>query len=136
MASGYSGTPLGQKLGYRGGMRVLIDHMPDKVRHDIQQAIGESPEWLRIPEPDLHAAHVFVTERAALEDRLVGILPLLKRDGFIWVSWPKKAARAATDITDDVIRDVALPMQLVDVKVCAVDEYWSGLKLVIRKEHR
>ena len=136
MASGYSGTPLGQKLGYRGGMRVLIDQMPDKVRHDIQQAIGESPEWLRIPEPDLDAAHVFVTERAALEDRLVGILPLLKRDGFIWVSWPKKAARAATDITEDVIRDVALPMQLVDVKVCAVDEYWSGLKLVIRKEHR
>ena len=136
MASGYSGTPLGQKLGYRGGMRVLIDQMPDKVRHDIQQAIGESPEWLRIPEPDLDAAHVFVTERAALEDRLVGILPLLKRDGFIWVSWPKKAARTATDITEDVIRDVALPMQLVDVKVCAVDEYWSGLKLVIRKEHR
>ena len=136
MASGYSGTPLGQKLGYRGGMRVLIDQMPDKVRHDIHQAIGESPEWLRIPEPDLDAAHVFVTERAALEDRLVGILPLLKRDGFIWVSWPKKAARAATDITEDVIRVVALPMQLVDVKVCAVDEYWSGLKLVIRKEHR
>lgn len=110
--------------------------MPDKIRHDIQQDIGGSPEWLRIAEPDLDAAHLFVASRASLADRLNGVLSLLKRDGFIWVSWPKKASKAPTDITEDVIREVALPLQLVDVKVCAVDEVWSGLKLVIRKKHR
>ena len=67
---------------------------------------------------------------------LTQLLPLLDRAGFIWVSWPKKASKVPTDITEDVIRDVALPMQLVDVKVCSVDDIWSGLKLVIRKEYR
>ena len=136
LASGYSGTPLGKKLGYRAGMRVLIDQMPDDVRHEIQRDLGDSPDWLRMPEPELDAAHVFVKERAALQDRLNGLLPLLDRAGFIWVSWPKRASKVATDITEDVIRDVALPMHLVDVKVCSVDDIWSGLKLVIRKEHR
>jgi hypothetical protein len=136
MTSGYSGTPLGKKLGYRAGMRVLIDGMPDAVRHQIQQDIGGSPEWLRIAEPGIDAAHIFAESRQVLASRLHGALPLLDRDGFIWASWPKKAARVPTDITEDVIREVALPMHLVDVKVCSVDDIWSGLKLVIRKEHR
>lgn len=110
--------------------------MPDKIRHGIQEDIGGRPNWLRIAEPGLDAAHLFVTSRTMLADRLTAVLPLLKRDGFIWVSWPKKASKAATDITEDAIREIALPMQLVDVKVCAVDDFWSGLKLVIRKEHR
>ena len=127
---------MGKKLGFRAGTRVLIDGMPDKIRHGIQEDIGGSPDWLRIAEPGLDAAHLFVTSRTTLADRLNAVLPLLKRDGFIWTSWPKKASKAATDITEDAIREIALPMQLVDVKVCAVDDFWSGLKLVIRKEHR
>lgn len=117
-------------------MRVLIDDMPDGIRHEVERSIGEKPEWLRMPEPELEASHVFLTSRALLEDRLNGLLPLLDRSGFIWISWPKKASKVATDITEDVIREVALPMHLVDVKVCSVDDIWSGLKLVIRKEHR
>jgi hypothetical protein len=117
-------------------MRALIDEMPDGVRREIEGSTGGKPEWLRLPEANLEAAHVFVTSRALLEERLAGLLPLLDRTGFIWVSWPKKASKVATDVTEDVIRDVALPMHLVDVKVCSVDDIWSGLKLVIRKEHR
>lgn len=134
--SGYSGTPLGKKLGYRGDMRVLIDGMPDGIRHEIERSLGEKPEWLRIPEASLQATHIFATRRDALADHLTGALSLLDRTGFIWVSWPKKASKVPTDITEDVIRDVCLPMHLIDVKVCAVDEVWSGLKLVIRKEYR
>jgi hypothetical protein len=117
-------------------MRVLMHGMPDDIRHEIERSLGERPEWLHIPEPGVEAGHLFVTRRGDLADRLTGLLPLLERDGFIWVSWPKQAAKVATDITEDVIREVALPLLLVDVKVCAVDEVWSGLKLVIRKTHR
>ena len=88
------------------------------------------------PEAPLDAAHIFVTRRADLEAHIARLRPALAPAGFIWVSWPKKAARVPTDITEDVIRDIALPTGLVDVKVCAVDETWSGLKLVIRKELR
>jgi hypothetical protein len=136
VTSGYSGTPLGRKLGYRARMRVLIGDMPDAVRHEVERSLGEKPDWLRIPEANLEAAHVFASSRELLTDRLNALMPLLDRAGFIWVSWPKKASKVATDITEDVIREVALPMHLVDVKVCSVDDIWSGLKLVIRKEHR
>ena len=88
------------------------------------------------PEAPIDAAHIFVTERADLEAKLRATAAAARADGMIWVSWPKKASKVATDITEDVIRDVALPMHLVDVKVCSVDDIWSGLKLVIRKEHR
>ena len=84
----------------------------------------------------IDAAHVFVTRRGELEAKLHQLIPLLARGGLIWVSWPKKASKVPTDITEDVIRDIALPMHLVDVKVCSVDDIWSGLKLMIRKEHR
>jgi hypothetical protein len=88
------------------------------------------------PEAPIDAAHIFVSERADLEAKLNWLLPLLAPAGMIWVSWPKTASKLPTDITEDVIRDVALPMGLVDVKVCAVDSIWSGLKLVIRKSNR
>jgi hypothetical protein len=110
--------------------------MPEAIRREIERSIGEEPEWLRIPEPEFDAAHLFATRRDDLASKLSSLLPLIDRAGFIWVSWPKKASKVPTDITEDVIRDVALPMQLVDVKVCSVDDIWSGLKLVIRKEHR
>ena len=88
------------------------------------------------PEAPIDAAHVFVTSRGELEAKLRELMPLLAPNGLIWVSWPKKASKVPTDITEDVIRDIALPMHLVDVKICSVDDIWSGLKLVIRKVHR
>jgi hypothetical protein len=88
---------------------------------------------LFVPEPELEAAHIFVKARAGLEDKLAALQPLLAPSAFIWVSWPKKASKVPTDITEDTIRDVCLPMGLVDVKVCAIDAIWSGLKLMRRK---
>jgi hypothetical protein len=135
MTSGYSGTPLAKKLSLKDGMRVWWDAMPDGVRDEIAEE-GLQLQLLHAPETPIDAAHIFVTERADLEGKLHQLLPLLDRAGMIWVSWPKKASKVPTDITEDVIRDVALPMHLVDVKVCSVDDIWSGLKLVIRKQHR
>ena len=135
MTSGYSGTPLAKKLSLKGGMRVWFDGMPDSVRTEIA-AEGLDLRLLSSPEEPIDAAHIFVTSRGELEAKLHQLLPLLDRAGMIWVSWPKKASKVPTDITEDVIREVALPMGLVDVKVCAVDEVWSGLKLVVRKENR
>lgn len=135
MTTGYSGTPLAKKLGLRPDMRVWFQGMPESVRAEIER---EAPplELLEQPEPPVDLAHIFVTSCAALDCELRMLLPLIARDGTIWVSWPKKASRVPTDITEDVIRTIALPLHLVDVKVCAVDETWSGLKLVIRSEHR
>ena len=116
-------------------MRVWWDEMPVNVADEIATE-GLQFTLLALPEAPIDAAHIFVSERSDLEAKLRDLLPLLDRAGFIWVSWPKKASKVATDITEDVIRDVCLPMQLVDVKVCSVDGIWSGLKLMIRKEHR
>jgi hypothetical protein len=135
VSSGYSGTPLAKKLSLKDGMRVWWDGVPESVRQEIA-AEGLHLQLLNAPEPPIDAAHVFVSERPDLEAKLKELLPLLDRAGMVWVSWPKRAAKVPTDITEDVIRDVALPMHLVDVKVCSVDDVWSGLKLVIRKEHR
>jgi hypothetical protein len=133
-AVGYSGMPLGKKLSLKQGMRVWFDAMPGSVLAEI-----DMPDlvYLTAPEPSLDAAHIFVTERADMEAKLITLRPLLRPAGFIWVSWPKKASKVATDITEDTIRAVILPStDLVDVKVCAVDTIWSGLKLMIRKDRR
>jgi len=135
VTSGYSGTPLAKKLSLKEGMRVWFDGMPESVRNEIALSGMVLSEEV-VPTPGIHAAHIFVTERADLGRKLRLLLPLLDRAGMIWVSWPKKASKVPTNITEDVIREVAWPMQLVDVKVCSVDDIWSGLKLVIRKEHR
>jgi hypothetical protein len=135
MPSGYSATPLAKKLSLKDGMRVWRYGMPDSVAHEIAVE-GLRLQFLRKPEAPVDAAHVFVTSRSELDAKLRELAPLLARTGMIWVSWPKKAARVATDVTEDVVRDIALPMHLVDVKVCSVDDIWSGLKLLIRKEHR
>ena len=133
--SGYSDTPLAKKLSLKDGMRTWWDEMPPSVRAEIERS-GLALTHLVWPETPIDAAHIFVTERADMEADLNRILPHLAPTGFIWVSWPKQAARVATDITEDAIREVALPLGLVDTKVCAVDEIWSGLKLVIRRENR
>ncbi|HEX6410218.1 MAG TPA: hypothetical protein VFZ88_06465 [Sphingomicrobium sp.] len=116
-------------------MRVWRDGMPDGVEKEIA-AEGLQYELLDAPEAPIDAGHIFVTARGELEAKLHHLMPLLGPGGFIWVSWPKKASTVPTDITEDIIRDVCLPMGLVDLKVCAVDATWSGLKLMIRKRLR
>jgi hypothetical protein len=135
MPAGYSGTPLAKKLGVRSGQRTWRSGMPASVAAEIASS-GEEPVLLRQPETGLQMAHVFVTRIAELDERLQQIRSILAPDGTVWVSWPKKSARVATDITEDKIRSAALPLGFVDVKVCAIDEVWSGLKLVIRKSLR
>jgi len=135
MTAGYSGTPLAQKLSLKPGLRTWWCGMPDSVRAEIE-ATAPGVTLLDSPEPPLEAAHIFVTQRAVLDCELRLLLPLLAPSGFVWVSWPKKAAKVDTDITEDVIREVALPLGLVDVKVCAIDPTWSGLKLMVRRENR
>ena len=132
MAAGYSGTPLAKKLSLKDGMHVWWDGIPDSVSDEIAAA-GLRFELLPAPESPIDAAHIFVTNRGELDAKLNELLPLLAPSGFIWVSWPKKASKVPTDITEDVIRDVCLPMGLVDVKVCAVDATWSALKLMKRR---
>jgi hypothetical protein len=132
MTAGYSGTPLARKLSLKDGMRVWWDGIPDSVAQEIATA-GLQLDLLAEPAWPIDAAHIFVTARLELEAKLHELMPLLGSGGFIWVSWPKKASKVATDITEDVIRDACLPMGLVDVKVCAVDATWSGLKLMRRR---
>lgn len=135
MASGYSGTPLARKLSLKPGRRAWWEEMPDSVRAEIgAEEIGL--DLLQAPEAPIDAAHVFVTSRAALEDAVARLRPLLAPGGFLWVSWPKRASKVPTDVTEDVVREVALPTGLVDVKVCAIDRIWSGLKLMIRRSQR
>jgi len=131
--AGYSGTPLAAKLGLKPGQRVWRDNMPPSVAAEI----GDTGAiLLDAPEMGLDVAQIFKTERAALADDLAALRRLLAPAGFVWVSWPKKASKVPTNIDENVIRDICLPMGLVDVKVCAVDATWSGLKLMIRKALR
>jgi hypothetical protein len=134
MPAGYSGTPLAKKLGFKPGGAVWAKGMPESVQAEI--AGTACPRYLSRPAKDLPAAHIFHTKAASLEADLKKLRPLLAANGMVWVSWPKKAAKVETDITEDVIRALALPLGYVDVKVCAVDATWSGLKLVIRKTLR
>ncbi|MEQ1616873.1 MAG: DUF3052 domain-containing protein [Terricaulis sp.] len=134
MPTGYSGTPLAKKLGLKEGSALWAKGIPASVRAEIEQSV--CPRYLARPGKDLAAAHVFHTSAAKLEADLRKLRGLLASDGMVWVSWPKKTAKMDTDITEDTIRAIALPMGFVDVKVCAVDATWSGLKLVIRKALR
>src|SRR5262245_47027739 len=135
MPAGYSSTPLARKLGFRPGLRIWRHDMPDSVAREI---IDEAPGLSFSDQADapLDAAHIFIVSRSELEALLARLRGDIRPDGMVWVSWPKKASGIASEITEDVVRDVALPLGFVDVKVCAVDETWSGLKLVIRKTLR
>ena len=132
--AGYSGTPLAKKLGFKPGEPLWASGMPATVKKALDTEAH--PRYLARPTNALAAAHIFHTNATKLEAELESLRAKLAPDGMIWVSWPKKAAKVETDITEDTIRAIALPMGYVDVKVCAVDETWSGLKLVIRKALR
>jgi hypothetical protein len=135
MTAGYSATPLVRKLGFKPGMRVHYAGAPQRLA-DLVGVLPAGVRVLRRPGPDLDLAMLFVTERRALERGLRALQPKLAPAGMIWVAWPKRTSKVATDVTEDIVRDVALPRGLVDVKVCAIDETWSGLKLVVRRQLR
>jgi hypothetical protein len=133
--AGYSGTPLAKKLGIREGARLYVENAP----RDYRKLVAPMPEGVKLvarPDRDTDLVHVFTKEGKRLQAALRSWRGTLRDDAVIWLSWPKKSARVDTDITEDTIREMALPLGLVDVKVCAVDEVWSGLKLVLRREHR
>jgi hypothetical protein len=135
MPAGYSGTPLAKKLGIKAGFRIFVENAPD----DYEALLDPLPEevyFLDELEDELHMIHLFTDSAKELAVKLKRYRKKLRPNGMFWVSWPKKAAKVPTDITEDTIRALALPLGLVDVKVCAVDEVWSGLKLVIRIENR
>jgi hypothetical protein len=134
--AGYSGTPLWKKLGYGAGADWLVDGAPRGYRSLLGLPAALDVAWRSRARPGIGHVHVFATGRSELGAKLASYRAKLAPDGVIWVSWPKKSSGVATDITEDVVRALALPIGLVDVKVCAVDEIWSGLKLVIRKELR
>jgi hypothetical protein len=139
--AGYSGTPLPQKLGLKDGQRVMFIALPAALG-ELRGArlFGEVVEagWgdFAAHAPGYDVIHGFTASRAELEEAVKSLLRQVDRNGSIWISWPKKASKVVTDITEDVIREVVLPVGLVDVKVAAVSDIWSGLKLVIRKELR
>lgn len=133
--AGYSGTPLAKKLGIKDGTRVLVIDPPANYL-ELIAPLPAGASVIEKPTNDVDLIHFFTNTRDGLAAGLNQYKKLIKQDGAIWVSWYKKAAKLPTEITEDVIRDVALPLGLVDIKVCAVDEKWSGLKLVIRRENR
>jgi hypothetical protein len=130
MNAGYSGTQLARKLGFKEGMRVAYVNPPDGFAidgiDDVRARLGKGTDLVLF----------FTKERRALERRLDALRKAIEPDGMLWIAWPKRASSVVTDMTEDVVRDVALPTGLVDTKVCAIDDVWSGLRLVVRKELR
>jgi len=135
MTAGYSGTPHAKKLGFKAPMTVLTIGAPGDYR-DWLEGLERGVDFTARSPRQVAAAHVFVTREKDLATHAAKLRKLLEPAGFVWISWPKKSSGVATDITEDTIRKVALPMGFVDVKVCAVTDVWSGLKLVIRKSER
>jgi hypothetical protein len=140
-AAGYSGRPLAAKLGYKAGQKVAFVDLPPALA-ELATAAGFAsvtyvPDWrTTLPARSFDLIHAFTARKADVDTGLATLQAALKPDGMIWVSWPKKASKVPTDMTEDRVREAALALDLVDVKVAAVDAVWSGLKLVIRRERR
>ena len=134
-AIGYSGTPLAKKLGIKPASRVCAIGAPGDYRR-LLAPVPEDVKFQRRPGRSTNLAHVFVTQKEDLAKRLRSLRETLDSEATIWVSWPKKESKVATTITEDTVRELAFPLGLVDVKVCAVTEVWSGLKLVVRRDLR
>lgn len=135
MPAGYSGTPLAKKLTLKDGMRVWFDGMPDSIRAEIDEAGLDLIDQCS-PDDPIDAAHIFVTCEASLTSKLCDLREQIEKDGQVWVSWPKKASGMETEIDQAAVQKAGLEIGFVDTKKCAVDETWSGLKFVIRKELR
>ena len=133
--AGTSGKPLSQELGLKRGFRIFVEGAPS----DYRSLVGEWPDGAKLvaqPKAPLDMVHLFAIEAKGLAAKLTRYRDAIVSDGMVWVSWPKKASGVATDLSDVVVRDTALPLGLVDIKVCAIDETWSGLKFVIPKAQR
>jgi hypothetical protein len=133
-SAGYSGTPLPKKLGFKPGMTAVFLDAPDHLDELVGELDGVTVKRALRGRADI--ALCFVTQRRDLERRAGKLREAVAPDGMVWVCWPKKASKVATDMTEDVVREVLLPTGLVDIKVAAIDETWSGLKLVVRRELR
>lgn len=133
--AGYSGTPLAKKLGISAGMTLHVVDAPSNYR-ELVDPLPEGARLVTRVTTGTTMVHLFATDREALQARLRRYRDTLGPEAIVWVSWPKKSAKVPTTVTEDVIRTIALPMGWVDIKVCAVDETWSGLKLVVRKTLR
>ena len=140
VTAGYSGTPLPQKLGIKEGHQVAVIGAPAGFGRTLESlptgAVQVTFATRAKQPPLLDVIVVFVKQRADMVDHIASCRPRMQQAGGLWIAWPKKSSGVATDITEQTIRDVALPTGLVDNKVCAIDDVWSGLRLVIRKEHR
>jgi hypothetical protein len=139
VTAGYSGTPLPQKLGIKDGHKLAFANAPanfDKTLGPLPAVTIEKLATKAKQPPLLDVIVVFVKQRADMVVHIATCRPRMQPNAGLWIAWPKKASGVATDITEQTIRDVALPTGLVDNKVCAIDDTWSGLRLVIRKEHR
>ena len=133
--AGYSGTPLAKKLGFKENFKVCTFNAPANYL-ELLAALPDDITFYKKLQNDLDMIHLFSTSKSEMHNVLKESLAHIKKNGMIWVSWPKKSSKIPSEITEDTVREVALPLGLVDIKVCAVDEIWSGLKLVIRKENR
>jgi hypothetical protein len=136
MTAGYSGTPLPRKLGIKPSQRLALLAAPDGFEDGT---LGELPDGVRVARRTGGSADVIVsfhTARAELERRLPALRAMMEPAAGLWIAWPKRSSKVETDITEDVVREIALPTGVVDNKVCAIDAVWSGLRLVIRLEHR
>lgn len=131
----YSGTPLAQKLGIKPAITVTVINEPANYRQLLGEG-ADAAEFSDRTRTDSSFVHLFTTRRSELQKELSRLRKQLPDTGTLWVSWPKRSAGVPTDVTEDVIRAVALPLGFVDVKVCAIDETWSGLKLMVRREQR
>ena len=134
--AGYSKSPLWKKLGYKAGMTALVQDAPQNYKKLLNLPPAERIKWNSTLDGQVNLVHIFSSKAAELHNSLKAVRSRMAPDGMLWVSWPKKAAKVETDITEDRVRELALPMGFVDIKVCAVDDVWSGLKLVIRKHLR
>lgn len=133
--TGYSGTPLARKLGIADGSRVVTMDAPEDYARLLEPVPPGASFGKRVSDRT-DIVHLFTDRKAKLQTELAVLRKSIRSDAAVWVSWPKKSSKVPTDITEDTIRELALPLGFVDVKVCAVSEVWSGLKLVIRKELR
>ncbi len=134
--AGYSGTPLAQKLGMKPGHRVGLLAAPDRFDAILAETLPDGATVRTRASGPLEVIVTFHTRRAHLERRIPALLSALTVDGGLWIAWPKKASGVQTDITEDTVRELFLPLGLVDNKVCAIDEVWSGLRVVWRKDRR
>jgi len=133
--SGYSDTPLVKKLGIKEGFKISIINNPEDY-FSLLTGLPDQIEIINDRKSKKDLIHFFVKKEAELLENILSLKSQVKSNGMIWISWPKKSSKVATDITEDVIRNIALVNGLVDIKVCAIDEVWSGLKLVIPVKER